>query len=135
MLPSPTPPPGPTPPPDPRPDVDIEIEQNDSHNLVSVHDVLSGNEVANVAAAGNTVGDVEEFEPSAASVPGDLSGLGLEPGEIAADLAEHLPTDDLTGALPVEDVAGTLPAPADLPVVGDVADQVAGHADLPLDLL
>ncbi|NYH80454.1 hypothetical protein FHR84_003811 [Actinopolyspora biskrensis] len=39
-------------------DVDSSVENQDSHNLISVHDVASGNDVANnaVGVVGNTVG-------------------------------------------------------------------------------
>ncbi|EQD88137.1 hypothetical protein N599_01435, partial [Saccharopolyspora erythraea D] len=39
-------------------DVNVDIEQNDSHNLISVHHIASDNNIGNIAAVGNVVGDV-----------------------------------------------------------------------------
>ena len=128
--PAPTPPPpAPTPPPDFSHDVDIEIEQNDSHNLVSAHDLASGNDVLDVVAVGN--GD-EDFGDPAAHEPADLP-IASAPADLPEDVVDAQSVEELP-ELPVEEVAGQLPVVGELPVAGGV-EELAGHATsaLPLD--
>ncbi|MGJ7908906.1 IniB N-terminal domain-containing protein [Actinopolyspora sp. H202] len=135
-------------------DADKEMEQNididnqDSQNLVSVHDVASGNEVAGnavgavgntVGAVGNTVGGVNNtVDNTVDTVGGTANGAvgevtdtvdgtvdtGVDVAVGAADTAVgtagDLPVDDVTST--VEGVAGG--------VTGDVASEdAAGTLD------
>ncbi|MER7011023.1 IniB N-terminal domain-containing protein [Saccharopolyspora sp. NPDC000359] len=49
--------PAPAPAPSNNTDVDVDIEQNDSHNLISIHHVLSDNAVGNDSIIGSVVGN------------------------------------------------------------------------------
>lgn len=59
--PAPMPTPAPSMPAPGNTDVDIDSEVNDSGNLISVHDVVSGNEVGNENVVGNAVGGVDSL--------------------------------------------------------------------------
>lgn len=94
-------------------DTNIEVEQNDSHNLVSVHDVVSDNNVANIAAVGNTVGGAgDTVNSTVENVTGTVDNTVDTAGDLTANVG------DVTGV--VGGVAGGLP------VVGDVAGSIAG---------
>ncbi|MBA8827404.1 hypothetical protein FHX42_004800 [Saccharopolyspora lacisalsi] len=90
--------------------VDINQEQTDSQNLVNVHDVLSGNEVANgnaVGAVGNTVDD------TVGGVGNVVDGVGgTAEGAAASGLGAVNNTVDTVG-----DTADTATG-----LVGDTAD-------------
>lgn len=140
----------------PSKDTDVNVKQEDSHNLVNVHDVGSGNDIANgignVADTGsdvtsdvtntvdntvntvdNTASNVTDVAASAPSGVTDLAGDLPVAGDLAEGLGETAqPTsggEALGEDLPVVgDVTGALPDPASLPVAGPVVDDVAAPA-------
>ncbi|SDP93414.1 hypothetical protein SAMN04487905_114101 [Actinopolyspora xinjiangensis] len=135
-------------------ETNINVENEDSQNLVSVHDVVSGNEVAGnavgavgntVGAVGNTVGGVGDTVDNTVNTVGDTANntvgevtdtaegtvdTGVDVAVGAADTALSTAND-----LPVDDVASTVDGVAgDLPVAGDVTgglseDGAAGTLD------
>jgi hypothetical protein len=122
---------------------EVNVEQHDSQNLLSVHDVLSGNNVANgvgnVAAVGNSAENVtSNVDNSVKSVTNTVDHTVDTSNNLIHDIGGGLPTpNDLIDGLPhdlpvVGDVAGALPAPHDLPVVGDVASSLPAPGDLPV---
>ncbi|WP_433870949.1 IniB N-terminal domain-containing protein [Saccharopolyspora sp. CA-218241] len=134
----------------------IEVEQTDSHNLVNVHDVLSGNNIGNVAVVGNTVGNVVgdtvgpvtgvvgdttnlvgDLTFGSVNVAGDLAYGSVENVTNTVDNTVDTGADLVGGAGNVVaggDVTGIAGGVAGgLPLVGDVAgglpvDDVAGVA-------
>ncbi|GAA3363846.1 IniB N-terminal domain-containing protein [Saccharopolyspora gregorii] len=93
--------------------------------------------------AGGAVGTVEGVAGGAVDTVGGIAG-GAVAGPVG-DVASALPAPadlpvvgDVAESLPVEDVASHLPAPSDLPVVGDIAgpavEDVAGAATSALPL-
>ncbi|WP_243791059.1 IniB N-terminal domain-containing protein [Saccharopolyspora gloriosae] len=155
LPPNDTPAPGSSiPAPDDAGDTNIDIEQNDSHNLINVHDVLSGNNVAN--GVGNVVGDttsqatdtVDNTVNTVGDVTGDVTGVA---GDVTGTVGDVTGTvgdvtgavgdvtgvaGDLTGALPSGDAAsadaGALSGVAGgaLDTVGDVAGGVPVAGDI-----
>ena len=82
----------PAPSPNEDPSTNINVEQNDSHNLINVHDVLSGNDIANGAGdtvgdvtggVGNTVGNVTNSVDNTVNTVGDVTG---NVGNVTGDL-------------------------------------------------
>ncbi|PRW63373.1 hypothetical protein [Actinopolyspora mortivallis] len=130
-------------------DVDGSVEHTDSHNLLNVHDVLSGNEVnaANnavgvvgnsVDVAGNTVdnsvdtvGDTvnNTVDGALGTVNGTVdTGVDVAVGSVGTTLNA---AGDVTGGLDdtVGDVTGAVSnVTADVPVAGDVTGDL--HAGL-----
>jgi hypothetical protein len=120
---------------------DVDIKEQDSHNLINVHDIASGNNIAggvgNVAQApGEVVHDVthtvNNVAETAGHAPTAVTGLaGHLP--VVGDVAGHLPV--VGGALGHESAShhstgaehhdGAL---SHLPVAGPVADQVGDVA-------
>lgn len=144
----------------PSKDTDVNVKQEDSHNLVNVHDVGSGNDIANgvgnVADAGssavgdvtntvdntvstvdNTASNVTDVAASAPSGVTDLAGDLPVAGDLAQGLGgEHAQPSSggeaLGEDLPVVgDVTGALPDPASLPVAGPVAGPVVDDVAAP----
>ncbi|GAA4863366.1 IniB N-terminal domain-containing protein [Saccharopolyspora cebuensis] len=132
QLPSPAPQGGDT-------NTNIEIEQTDSHNLVNVHDVLSGNNIGNVAAVGNTVGNVVgDTVGSVTGVVGDTTNLvgDLTFGSVnvAGDLA-YGSVENVTNTVDntVDTGAGLVGGAGTMVAGGDVAGIAGGVAgDLPV---
>ncbi|MCI2422014.1 IniB N-terminal domain-containing protein [Saccharopolyspora sp. K220] len=121
--------------------VDIDIENNDSHNLISVHDVLSNNNIGNdnivASVVGNTVGQVGDSLDlsSATNVVGDLTyGTVSQVNETAThvfdtsvDLAAGAGTmvhGDVTNIVDNSVNLDVLNVVNDAPIVGDVAANV-----------
>ncbi|GAB3282007.1 IniB N-terminal domain-containing protein [Parasphingorhabdus pacifica] len=101
-------------------DTNVEIEHTDSHNLISVHDVVSDNNVANVAAVGNTVGggavnEVTNTVDNTVSSVGDLTANVGDVASVAGGVSGI--AGDVTG------VAG------DANAVGGVTNTVGGTLD------
>jgi hypothetical protein len=119
---------------------DVKINEQDSHNLVNVHDVASHNEVLshdNVGIVGNTVNVASHDVVSAASSSVSSASASLGPVSQtvnhAVDTANNL-VHDAGGGLPTpKDVlAHATSAPAHLPVVGAVAGSLPAPAHLPV---
>ncbi|ASU77152.1 hypothetical protein CDG81_01150 [Actinopolyspora erythraea] len=134
-------------------ETNINVENEDSQNLVSVHDVVSGNDVASgnevagnavgavgntVGAVGNTVGGVgntvdntvDTVGNTANNTVGEVTDTAEGTVDTGVDVAVGAADTALgtAGDLPVDGVAG------DLPVAGDVAgglseDGAAGTLD------
>ncbi|KAA5835963.1 IniB N-terminal domain-containing protein [Saccharopolyspora hirsuta] len=104
--------PAPAPAPSHNTDVDVDVEQNDSHNLISIHHVLSDNSVGNDniigSVVGNTVGQV-----------GDSLDLGDVTNTIGNSVSEVNQT-----ANHVFDTSVDLTAGAGSIVYGDVTNLV-----------
>lgn len=143
----------------PSKDTDVNVKQEDSHNLINVHDVGSGNEVANgigntADAGSNVVGDVtntvDNTVDGATGLAGGATSLAGGAPSGVTDLAGDVPvvgdvTEGLAGSpqsggsdaplgdnLPVVgDVTGALPDPADLPVAGPIAGPVVDDVAAP----
>ncbi|MGW1678575.1 IniB N-terminal domain-containing protein [Saccharopolyspora sp. NPDC002376] len=98
-------------------DVDVDIEQNDSHNLISIHHVLSDNNISigngNGNIVGNTVGQV-----------GDSLDLGEVAG-VAGDVVYGSVTEINGTANHVFDTTVDLTAAAGSTVYGDVTNMVS----------
>ncbi|GAB2652426.1 hypothetical protein GCM10027271_08130 [Saccharopolyspora gloriosae] len=118
-------------------DTNIDIEQNDSHNLISVHDVLSGNDVAN--GVGNVVGDttsdatntVDNTVNTVGDVTGDVTGTVGDVTGTVGDVTGAV--GDVTGAVGdvtgvAGDLTGALPAGAPAGIEGGALSGVAGGA-------
>ncbi|RKT84067.1 hypothetical protein SAMN05421805_11946 [Saccharopolyspora antimicrobica] len=104
--------PAPAPAPSNNTDVDVDIEQNDSHNLISIHHVLSDNSVGNDniigSVVGNTVGQV---------------GDSLDLGDVTNTVGNTV-TEVNSTATHVFDTSVDLTAGAGSLVYGDVTNVV-----------
>lgn len=143
----------------PSKDTDVNVKQEDSHNLVNVHDVASGNDIANgignvadtgssavgdvtntvdntVSTVDNTASNVTDVAASAPSGVTDLAGDLPAVGDVAQGLGGGAETtgshEPIGNDLPVVgDVTGALPDPASLPVAGPIAGPVVNDVAAP----
>ncbi|MGP4018365.1 IniB N-terminal domain-containing protein [Saccharopolyspora sp. 5N708] len=121
--------------------VDIDIENTDSNNLISIHDVVSGNNIGNdnivASVVGNTVGQVGDSLDlsSATNVVGDLTyGTVTQVNETAThvfdtsvDLAAGAGTvvhGDVTNVVDNSVNLDVLNVVNDAPIVGDLTANV-----------